>query len=171
MSISNQITDKLNQLEAFVEGSSSGNWLLKLLAWLILFIALIVTNLMALIRWPFSAMRRKLKKSQPLTGEPIEVSSVDELNQIISKHENVLVDFWAEWCGPCLLMEPAVKQIAKTYAEDLLVVKVDVSLNSKLSKQYDVIGLPTVILYRDGEESVRQSGALTVHQLTQLVGV
>ncbi len=63
----------------------------------------------------------------------------------------VLVDFWAEWCGPCKMMEPILAKLADQYAERLAVIKVDVQAFPELAMRYDVLNLPTLALFRDGE--------------------
>lgn len=169
MNLTNVITTKLNQLESFANGAS-WYWLpLRLLAWIVLLAALIFTNMVALVRWPFSFAARLISNKQASNNAIVEAASQEELDALLAKHDKVLVDFWAEWCGPCLLMNSAIKMVAEQYANEVLVVKVDASLNTSLSKSYGVRGLPTLILFGHGEELTRKSGALTINQLTSFI--
>lgn len=170
MSIGNKITGKLNSLEDFVDNTSVYLFPVKVLGWVVLLIALMITNFIAIGKWPISAISKKLNKKAPAVGEPIHVTSDNELKRIVAEKNIVLVDFWAEWCGPCLLMDKTINNIAQEYSDSLAVVKVDVSLNSTLSKLYAVRGLPTVLVFKNGEEVIRKSGSLTKNQLIELIG-
>lgn len=169
MSLGNNITTKLNSVEHFIERAPNRLFPLKVLGWLVLLFALLITNFIAIARWPLSALYKKLNKKASVTGEPIAINSADELHNIVAEQGTVLVDFWAEWCGPCLLMNKAVADVAAQYAGKITVVKVDVSLSSKLSKLYAVRGLPTVIVFKNGSEAIRKSGSLTKSQLAELI--
>ena len=78
-----------------------------------------------------------------------------------SKQKAVIVDFWADWCSPCLVIAPILDTIANEYTDELVVAKleVDAGENMKLAGRYRVRGFPTVILFKDGEEIDRFSGA------------
>ena len=81
----------------------------------------------------------------------------------------VLVDFYADWCGPCKTMSPVVKQVASQFEGKLKVVKVNVDNNQAAAAQYRVQGVPTFILFNKGQQVWRQSGAMPAHVLSQAV--
>ncbi|MEI5637934.1 MULTISPECIES: thioredoxin family protein [unclassified Pseudoalteromonas] len=169
MSITDKVTGKLNQLESFTANSPAYFFPLKLVAWFILLLTLILTNMLALLRWPLVAIAKLARRDGTKTSEIVEVSSQEELKILVSKHDIVLVDFWADWCGPCLLMNSAIEDVSRKYSGEVLVAKVDASLNSTVSKSLAVRGLPTVIIFCDGVEFKRSSGALTVSQISSLI--
>lgn len=169
MSVTDRITDKLNSLESFAADAPAYLLPLKAAAWLVILLALMLTNLLAIIRWPFSALTRRMIRSVDSTGQIVEIASENELKNLVSRHEQVLVDFWAQWCGPCLLMNKAIEEIAGRHADELVVAKVDASLNSATSRAFGVRGLPTIIIFRNAVEINRYSGALTVRQLSEIL--
>jgi len=81
----------------------------------------------------------------------------------------VLVDFYADWCGPCKSMSPIVQQVAADYNGKLKVIKVNVDSNQAAAAQYRVQGVPTFILFRDGQQVWRQSGAMPANVLQQAI--
>ena len=81
----------------------------------------------------------------------------------------VLVDFFAEWCGPCKAMSPALQEYAKETSGKLKVLKVDVDKNQQAAMHYQVRGVPTLVLFKGGKPVWRQSGALNTAQLRQFV--
>ncbi|GAB3819683.1 thioredoxin [Pontibacter rugosus] len=90
--------------------------------------------------------------------------------EIISSPETpVLVDFYADWCGPCKAMSPVVQQLASQFNGKLKVIKVDIDKNQAAASQYRVQGVPTFILFNKGQQVWRQSGALPAQQLSQVI--
>ena len=81
----------------------------------------------------------------------------------------VLVDFWAEWCGPCKTIAPSLEDLASSHGEKLTVAKVNIDDNPKTPQQYGVRGIPTLMLFKDGEVAATKIGAMGKTQLTEWV--
>ena len=84
---------------------------------------------------------------------------------VLQSSDTVLVDFWAPWCGPCRLIAPLMAWAAETYAGKLRVGKLEVDGNPQTRDAYQVQGIPTLILFRDGKELARHEGAIAQPQL------
>lgn len=83
-------------------------------------------------------------------------ANFDEM--VIKADKPVLVDFFADWCGPCRMVAPVIEELAKTYDGKMIVGKVDVDANSGVAGRYGVMSIPTVILFEGGKEVARQVG-------------
>lgn len=90
-------------------------------------------------------------------------------NDLINRNKLVLVDFSAEWCGPCQTLAPILKELKEELGEVLSIIKIDVDKNQPVAAKFQVQAVPTLILYRDGEQVWRQSGLLTKSELLQIV--
>jgi thioredoxin 1 len=88
---------------------------------------------------------------------------------VLGAAEPVLVDFWAEWCGPCRMVAPALEELGKEYAGRLTVAKVNVDENPVTPNQYSVRGIPTMILFKNGKPAATQVGALPKSRLKEWV--
>ncbi len=89
----------------------------------------------------------------------IQVSDQDFQTQVLDSTQPVLVDFWAEWCVPCHMVSPVVEEIARDYADRLKAAKLNVDDNPQTARQYGVMSIPTLIVFKDGQEKARVVGA------------
>lgn len=88
----------------------------------------------------------------------IKVSEQDFETKVIKASLPVVVDFYAEWCGPCRAAAPVIEELAKEYQEKLVIAQVDVDANSELAGKYRVMSIPTVIFFKNGKETDRLIG-------------
>ena len=87
----------------------------------------------------------------------------------INSDQLTLVDFFATWCGPCKTMAPMLTEHKQKVGDDASILKVDVDSNPAIAQQYRIQGVPTLILFRNGQPLWRQSGVVPVHQLEKII--
>ena len=100
-------------------------------------------------------------------SEPVPIDGDSELSETVAEHDLVLADFYADWCGPCQMLEPIVETIAAE--TEATVVKVDVDANQQLAAEYGVRGVPTLVLFADGEPAERLVGMQDEAQLRSVI--
>ena len=93
----------------------------------------------------------------------------DKFSEIINSETPVLVDFFAVWCGPCKTMKPILDDLKSEIGEQARILKIDVDKNPNVSQQFQVRGVPTLILFQKGQIKWRQSGVVSAHQLKQII--
>ena len=98
-------------------------------------------------------------------AKPFAVSDQSFESDVLSAATPVLVDFWAEWCGPCKMIAPIVDEIAEEYEGQVSVAKLDADENPNTMMAYGVMGIPTLILFKDGEAVERITGFLPKERL------
>ena len=104
-----------------------------------------------------------------MSDKVIHASDADFDATVLQSEEPVLVDFWAQWCGPCKMIAPALDQLAEEYAGKAKVVKVDVDQNRATATRFQVRSIPMLLLFKGGEVQATQVGAVGKPQLAQMI--
>ena len=97
----------------------------------------------------------------------VNVSDADFENEVLKSNEPVMVDFWAEWCGPCKALSPIVDEVAGEVAGKMKVVKVNIDENPNAPTKYGVRGIPTLMIFKDGELVDTKVGGMSKTQLNE----
>ena len=92
-----------------------------------------------------------------------------KFQDIIDQNKPVLVDFYADWCGPCQMMAPVLKEVAEEFGEQVTIIKVDVDKNQPVARRFGVRSIPNLILFKNGEIKASKAGVLTKRDLRQMI--
>jgi thioredoxin 1 len=94
---------------------------------------------------------------------------MNKFSEIINQNKPVLVDFFADWCGPCKMMSPILKEVKDALGETVSIIKINVDNNKQLAAKYQVRGVPTLILFKEGSQVWRESGVLQKKELIEII--
>lgn len=94
---------------------------------------------------------------------------MSKFSEIINQDKPVLIDFYAEWCGPCKMMSPILKEVKDSLGEAVSILKIDVDKNQALAAKYQVKSVPTLLLFKQGKQLWRQSGVVQKEDLIKII--
>jgi len=100
----------------------------------------------------------RIKQAKPALSRPIEVNDAT-FKETIQNHPLVVVDCWAPWCGPCQIVAPVIEEMARDYAGKILFGKLNVDENQKVATQHQIMGIPTLLMFKNGKLVDRIVGA------------
>ena len=94
---------------------------------------------------------------------------MEKFDQLIQSSKPVLVDFYAEWCGPCKMMKPRLLDVAERIGDQAKIIEVDIDTEKNLAERFHIQSVPTLIIFKDGKQRWRQSGIISAHALTAVL--
>ncbi|MEM2111124.1 MAG: thioredoxin [Candidatus Bathyarchaeia archaeon] len=106
------------------------------------------------------------KSTHLLTGAPVEVTD-ETFHDVVKKNPIVVIDCWAQWCGPCRMIAPIIEELAKGYAGKILFGKLNVDENQKIPVEHQIMSIPTLLIFKDGQLVDRIVGAMPKKNLEQ----
>ncbi len=124
----------------------------------------------ALISWPLKlTARHSAAKAYPVSEKITHITDDSFDAEVLSAEMPVLVDYWAEWCGPCKMIAPILDQIASDYDGKLKVTKLNIDDNPAAPRRYGIRGIPTLMIFKDGDVQATKIGAVSKSQLTAFI--
>lgn len=116
-----------------------------------------------------AANKFKNERVNPQMSDITEVTDANFEEEVLNSEIPVLVDYWAEWCAPCKAIAPVLDAVAESYKEKLKVCKINVDQNTATPAKYNIRGIPTLMIFKNGTIEVTKVGVLTKMQLAELI--
>lgn len=104
-----------------------------------------------------------------MSNQTMSITDTTFEEEVLKSEQPVLVDYWAEWCGPCKAIAPILEEIAKEYEGKIKICKLNIDENPSTPPRYGIRGIPTLMLFKDGNVKATKVGALSKSQLTTLI--
>src|SRR5690606_31782558 len=108
-------------------------------------------------------------KGNNMSEQLMHVTDASFENEVLQASGPVLVDFWAQWCGPCKMIAPVLEELSEEYAGKLKICKLDVDANPETAPKYNVKGIPTLIIFKNGNVEAKKVGAMSKSQLAAFI--
>ena len=102
-------------------------------------------------------------------AEPFAVTDADFEEKVLNSKNPVLVDFWAEWCGPCKMIGPILQELAEELGNKIKIIKIDVDKNNQTAVKYSIRSIPTLMIIKDGVVQAQHIGAASKSQIQQFI--
>lgn len=94
---------------------------------------------------------------------------MSNFTEVINQDKPVFVDFFAEWCGPCQMMSPILKEVKEDLGDDISIIKIDIDKNQSIAAKYQIRGVPTFMLFKNGKQLWRRSGMLQKNDIINII--
>jgi len=128
-----------------------------------------LSTVLATVRLPLTFLEKAWKK--PSAAASTRDISAKTFAAEVATDRLTLVDFWAEWCGPCIMMNPFLEKLVERHPGEIQVLKVNANFSQSLMEELGIRGLPTLLLYRNGQEIGRHAGGMSLRELERFCGL